>query len=65
MDGLHLYLFLLRRILQADVSPETRQMCKDLIDSLAIKVPTQKMSGVLARTKGETVKERYYMFIIK
>lgn len=47
----------LSRILQADLSPETRQMCKDLIDSLAIKVPTQKMSGVLARNKGETVKE--------
>ena len=47
------------RILQSDLSDETRQLCKDLNDSLAIKVPTQKMSGLHTRITEETRNERY------
>lgn len=47
------------RILQSDLSPETRRICEDLRDSLAIKVPSQKMSGLHARSLGETPTQRY------
>ena len=60
LDTAHVLMFpcAFFRILQTDLSEATTEMCKDLLNSLAIKVPTQEMSGVLVRSQEEQVSKR-------